>query len=110
MTKREFYEAIIKGEMNEELQTFAATLRDKLDHTNELRKSKPTKASVANEPIKAEIINLLRTNPVVMTASEVATEVGVSTSKASAILRTIEDLVVSEVKGKSGKVKGYRFG
>lgn len=110
MTKREFYEAIIKGEMNEELQNFAATLRDKLDHTNELRKNRPTKASVANEPIKAEIVRLLQDNPVVVTASEVAEQVGISTSKASAILRTIENLEVSEVKGKSGKVKGYKLG
>lgn len=109
MTKREFYEAIINGEMNEELKAFAAELRDKLDHTNELRKNRPSKASVANEPIKAEIINFLHATGTVVTAAEVATAVGVSTSKASAILRTIDDLVVSEVKGKSGKVKGYRF-
>ena len=109
MTKREFYEAMIKDEMSEELQDFAKELVAKLDHTNEVRKSRPSKASITNEPIKAEIINFLHSTGTVVTASEVATAVSVSTSKASAILRTIDDLVVSEVKGKSGKVKGYRF-
>lgn len=110
MTKREFYEAIINGQMNEELQAFAADLRDKLDHSNELRKARPSKKSVENEPLKANIVSVLTEADEVMTASEVATAIGVSTSKASALLRQIENLVVSEVKGKSGKVKGYRIG
>lgn len=110
MTKREFYEAIINGQMNEELQAFAADLRDKLDHSNELRKARPSKKSVENEPLKANIVSVLTEADGVMTASEVATAIGVSTSKASALLRQIENLVVSEVKGKSGKVKGYRIG
>lgn len=109
MTKREFYEAIISGQMNEELQAFATELRDKLDHANALRKDKPSKKSVENEPIKANIVNVLTEANGVMTASEVASALEISTSKASALLRQIDGLTVTEVKGKSGKVKGYRI-
>jgi DNA-binding transcriptional regulator GbsR (MarR family) len=43
-----------------------------------------------------------------MTASEVAEKVGVSTQKASALLRQIGGLEVTELKVKGkGKVKGY---
>lgn len=110
MTKREFYEAIISGQMNEELQAFATELRDKLDRTNELRKAKPSKKSVENEPLKASIVSVLTEANGVMTASEVANAIGITTSKASALLRQIDNLVVSEVKAKHGKVKGYTIG
>ena len=73
---------------------------------NAKRKNSPSKKSVENEPIKAQIKSILTDTP--HTASEIAETVGISTQKASALLRQIDGLTVTEVKVKGkGKVKGY---
>ena len=106
MTQREFFTAIVNSDVNDELKTFATESIAKLDERNAKRASKPSKTSVANEPIKAKILEVLTTEPKV--ASEVAELVGISTQKASALLRQIEGLNVTEVKvPKRGKMKGY---
>lgn len=112
MTNREFYKAIANGEMNEELKNFALEGIKKLDHKNELRNSKPTKTAKENEPIKARITEILTTNGKPMLASEVASEMEISTQKASALLRQLVEggvLAVDEVKvAKKGVQKIYR--
>ena len=106
MTNREFYTAIVNGTINEEVISHASDAIAKLDERNAKRASKPSKKSLENEPIKAKILEVLSTEPKV--ASEVAELVGISTQKASALLRQIEGLEVSEVKvPKKGKMKGY---
>ena len=106
MTNREFYTAIVNSNVSDELKTFATDAIAKLDARNAKRASKPSKKSLENEPIKAKILEVLSTEPKV--ASEVAELVGISTQKASALLRQIEGLEVSEVKvPKKGKMKGY---
>ena len=68
------------------------------------------KAAAEATPILAAIREVLAEAGGAMTASAVGAAVGVSTQKASAMLRKLaaEGAVeVSEVKGKSGKVKGY---
>lgn len=112
MTNREFYKAIANGEMNEELKNFALEGIKKLDHRNELRNSKPSKVSKENEPIKARITEILTTNDKPMLASEVASEMEISTQKASALLRQLVEsgvLAVDETKvAKKGLQKIYR--
>lgn len=109
MTTREFFEAIINANINEELTTYAAEGIAKLDKRNEKRSSKPSKTAIANAPIKDGIANLLVEKP--MTASEVGVAMEITTQKASALLRQlVEDgvLVATEVKvPKKGKVKQY---
>ena len=106
MTNREFYTAIVNGTINDEVIAHASNAIAKLDERNAKRASKPSKTSLANEPIKAKILEVLTHEPKV--ASEVAELVGISTQKASALLRQIEGLEVSEVKvPKKGKMKGY---
>ena len=106
MTKREMFEAIINGNINEEIIEMAKNEIVKMDERNAKRKNTPSKTAVANEPIKAQIVEVLTNEP--MTASEVAEKVEISTQKASALLRQIEGLTVTEVKVKGkGKVKGY---
>ena len=106
MTNRDFYNAVINANINEEMSSFATEAIAKLDERNAKRASKPSKKSLENEPIKAKILEVLSTEPKV--ASEVAELVGISTQKASALLRQIEGLEVSEVKvPKRGKMKGY---
>ena len=106
MTKREMFEAIINGNVNAEVIEMAKSEIIKMDEKNAKRKNSPSKTAIANEPIKAKIKEVLTHEP--QSASEVAEKVEISTQKASALLRQIEGLEVSEIKVKGkGKVKGY---
>lgn len=106
MTKREMFEMIVNGNVNEEVVEMAKNELVKMDERNARRKNSPSKKSIENEPIKAKILEVLTDEP--MTASEVAEKVEISVQKASALLRQIDGLNVTEVKIKGkGKVKGY---
>lgn len=109
MTRREMFEAIVNGNVTDEVVAMAQNELVKMDERNAKRKGRPTKNALANEPIKAHILEVLTDEP--MTATEVAQRVEISTQKASALLRQIDGLVVTEVKVKGkGKVKGYALG
>ena len=113
MTNREFYTAVINGTITEDMVTFATEAIEKLDARNAKRSEKPSKTQIANEPIKAKIAEYLgRTDEHdFATASEIATELEISTQKASALCRqmvndgllNVEDV---KVKGK-GTQKAY---
>lgn len=111
MTQREFYSAVINNQMDgteitDEMVAFATDAIAKLDARNAKRSSTPSKAQIANEPIKAHILEVLTSEP--QTASEIAQKCEISTQKASGLLSRMSDLKVSEVKVKGkGKVKGY---
>lgn len=116
MTMRKYHEAVaaIPNAPADVVAKAKAELA-KMDTANANRKSKPSKTAIANEPIKAAIVELLTTNGA-MVASAIGTalttpELEVSTSKASALCRQlVEDgtLSVAEVKVKSkGSVKQY---
>ena len=109
MTNREFFMAIVNGEITEEVVTKAGEEIAKLDARNERRKNTPSKKSVENEPIKAKIVEFLASGSHL--ASEIASGCEISTSKASALCRQLVEggaLVVTDkkVKGK-GAVKAY---
>lgn len=109
MTRREFLEMVIEGKVTDEMKDFANSEITKMNDRNAKRKASPSKTAIANEPIKAEIVKGLTNEP--KTAREIAKEVGISTQKASALLRQIDGLTVTEVKIKGkGKVKGYSIG
>ena len=109
MTRREMFEAIVNGNITDDVVTMAQNEIVKMDERNAKRKNRPSKNALANEPIKAHILEVLTDAP--MVASEVAEKVGISTQKASALLRQIDGLVVTEIKVKGkGKVKGYALG
>ena len=107
MTKREFFEAVMALEnVDAELVLFAEQEIEKMNERNAKRKNTPSKTAIANEPIKAQIVEVLTETP--QSASEIAEKVGISTQKCSALLRQIENLTVTELKVKGkGKVKGY---
>ena len=106
MTNREFFTAVMNGELNDEVKAHAEESIAKLDARNAKRKGEESKRAKENAPIKEAILKVLTSEP--KTASEIATEVGISTQKASALLRQIEGLSVTEVKvPKKGKCKGY---
>ena len=110
MTNREFYKAIIGSEVNEELKAFAQAEIDKLDKKNEKRKNTQTKTQKENEGIKNSIVALLEEKGS-MVASVIATELNISTQKASALCKQLvgeKELVVSDIKVKNkGTLKQY---
>ena len=109
MTKREFYVAIANGEMNDEVKATAAEYIAKMDEANEKRKNTLSKKQEENEAVKVEMLTHLDTEP--KTATTIGELMGISTQKASALLRQLVNdgkATVTEVKitGK-GKQKGY---
>ena len=106
MTNREFFEKVIATVSDEELVAKATEELAKLDARNAKRKNTPSKKSVENEPIKDAIKAVLSDTP--LTASEIAEKVEISTQKASALLKQIEGLTVTDVKVKGkGTRKAY---
>ena len=55
MTKRELYNAVITGNINDEVIEGFKELVDGLDHTNELRKVSAAKKAAEKEAVKAPI-------------------------------------------------------
>lgn len=115
MTNREFLTAIANSSLSDELTTYANEQIAKLDMRNAARKekqsSKPSKTAIENEPIKASIMEFLSTQSEPMIAADIAENVGITTAKASSLLRQLGEVgkvVKSEVKiPKKGKVNGY---
>ena len=110
MTQREFLTAIASNEtLNAELVDFAKALLVKADEKNAKRRETPNKTQLANEPIKAKILELLADKS--MVASDIARELEITTQKASALARQLvdsEQLIATDVKVKGkGSVKCY---
>ena len=110
MTNREFFEKVMKNEVDAEVIAHAEQSIAKLDKRNADRQAKPSKTALENAPIKVAILEYLvgKSEEV---ASVIAENVGISTSKASALCGQLvaeEKIVATEVKIKGkGKVKGY---
>lgn len=110
MTKREFYTAIMNGEIDEQVKLFASTELEKLDAANEKRRNTLSKKAQENQPLLRLIIDeILGDEP--KTATDVAAVLEVSVQKASGLLRRlVEDgkavKVDVKIKGK-GTQKGY---
>ena len=118
MTQREFYEAVIKANIEEDITAFAQAGIEKLDKTNEARKEKTAEKAAAKEaekaPIREAIFAVITDTP--KTASDLIAEAEVDI-KPQAIPSLIKPLVEAgkvdkvdiPVKGK-GKVRGYVLG
>lgn len=108
---RQFLNDIIAGNATPEAQEMARTLLERLDAKNEKRRNTPSKAQVANEPLRQQVLAYVVQHPSAL-ASEVATACELSsTAKASALLRQLVaegECTVEEVKVKGkGKLKAY---
>lgn len=108
---RQFLNDIIAGNATPEAQEMARTLLERLDAKNEKRRNTPSKAQVANEPLRQQVFAYVAQHPSAL-ASEVATACELSsTAKASALLRQLVaegECTVAEVKVKGkGKLKAY---
>ena len=108
MTNREFFNAVISNEINDEVIAHAKESLEKLDIRNAKRAERPSKTQKANEPIIKAIADLLTNEP--MLASEIAEKCEISTQKASALVKKVEGVSVCDVKVKGkGTQKGYFF-
>ena len=105
MTNREFFVAIASNiNLADDLREHAQTQVDKMDASNAKNRGTESKTYKANIPLFAEVLELLAEKP--MLTAEVAIAMSteerpISTSKASALLRTLE----GEGKVTSVKVK-----
>ena len=106
MTNRDFYNAVINANINEEMTSFATEAIAKLDARNAKRASKPSAKQRENEPIIKAISEILTDEP--MLASKIAELCGISVNKTSALAKKVEGVqsVDVKVKGK-GTQKGY---
>lgn len=110
MTRKEFYEAIANGTMNEDTQEFAKNELVKLEAEAEKRAERSAKRANEFNAYVTEAIGTLEAEGA-LTASQVAEQLGVSVQKASSVMRravilelaTVEDV---KITGK-GKVKAY---
>ena len=112
MTTREFYVAIASAQnLDAELVEKANELIAALNHKNELRKSKPSKASQEAAERKVAVLNALGFETL-MNRTEVAAEVGCTEGQATAALTAlVRDGLVEkfEAKGKGGKTTYHRI-
>lgn len=110
MTMKAFLTAVLATEgITAEVADFAKAEITKIEDKNAKRRNTPTKAQKDNGALLDYVIACMTPDSVV-TASEVAKMIDESTQKASAILQMgvkSGALTSTEVKGKSGKVKGY---
>lgn len=96
MTKREFLNAVIELDgCTDEMREVAVKMVAQLDK----KSSKPTKAQIENEGIKAEIAEVLGDEP--KTARQIADEVGYTVNKVAALLKQIKG--VEKIPGEKAK-------
>ena len=117
MTQREFLTKVAAGEMNDEIQNYAAEALVKMDAANAARREKMAEKSAAKEaekaPIREAIVACIGAEP--KTATTLITEAGVDI-KPQAIPSLLKGLVEAgqlvkvdvKVKGK-GTQKGYQL-
>lgn len=91
MTNREFFEAIKNGTINEEVIEHATAEIDKMDARNEKRATTPSKTAIANEPLKAKILEFLTEKNEQVLTSVIGEAVEVSTAKASALCKQLSE-------------------
>ena len=105
MTNREFFVAISNcADLSADLREHAQAQVDKMDASNAKNRGKESKTYKANLPLMAEVLELLADKPMLTAEVSIAMSTEdrpISTSKASALLRTLE----GEGKVTSAKVK-----
>ena len=108
MTNREFFVAISKcADLSADLREHAQTQLDKMDASNAKNRGTESKTYKANIPLFAEVLELLAEKPMLTTEIALAMtteERPISNSKASGLLRTLEN--EGKVAQSKVKVKG----
>lgn len=90
MTNREMLLAVVNGEVTEEVVAQAQEALNALDAKNEKRRnSANSKKELENAPLRHKVMEFMADRTGVVLASEVANHLGVSSSKASALLKQL---------------------
>lgn len=110
ITSREVLTLIVNGVSNEVTIGWATEMLTKMDEKNSKRKNTKSKEQIANEGIMDNIVAYIKTNGS-QVASALASALGISTQKASALCKILVEggeLTVADkkIKGKSS-VKEY---
>jgi predicted Rossmann fold nucleotide-binding protein DprA/Smf involved in DNA uptake len=108
MTTREYIVNTLNAHISAEMDEKSTALLEAMDRKNAQRKGKPSKATVANEPIKAQLIERLGDEPV--TSAALAEGLGLTTAKVASLMGVLhrEGKVNStDVKVGKSKVKGW---
>ena len=106
MTNREFFVNVGKGIVGEAEMAHAQAQLAKMDEANAKNRGKESKTYKENQPLMEEVLNLLAEKPMLTTEIALAMtteERSISNSKASGLLRTLENegkVVQSKVKVK----------
>ena len=110
MTNREFYNAIINGEVTDEVVAMAKAEIEKLDARNEKRRNTLTKEQKENEDRKAVILAYLKDNAKAL-AADIGHACDYSTQRVSALCKQLVesgDIKVEDIKVKGkGVLKAY---
>ena len=109
-TNRMALNLIINGNLTDEVKAWAQGEIAKLDAKNDKRKNTKSKEQIVNEGIMNDIVAYIKDNGS-QVASALASGLGISTQKASALCKILVDggeLTVADVKVKGkGTVKCY---
>lgn len=108
MTTREYIVNTLNAHISAEMDEKSNALLEAMDKKNAQRKGKPSKATIANEPIKAQIMERLGDEPI--TSAVIAESLGLTTAKVASLLGVMhrEGKVNStDVKVGKSKVKGW---
>lgn len=115
MTYREFFTAVSKANVSEDITLFALEALEKIDKKNENKRKTTSPNQKANEDFKTDILTDMEENPnKIYTAKEIADKFAISTQKTSALLKQMVDngdiIKHEKVKDSKGnKVRGYQF-
>ena len=110
MTNREFLNAVMNSEVAEELKAHAEKELVKLDARNAKRSSKPSKTQIANEPLIAQIREMLVDANEPLCSAEIGAGLELTSNKVASLVKKIENIVVTEKKYNKRKVKAYAIG
>lgn len=110
ITMRDFLEVVIRETDNEDVAVFANKEIEKIDKRNKRRRETLTETQKENKLFKTNIISIMMSSEQeVFLAKDIANELGVSSQKASVLLRQMAEeaiVDVSEVRVDSkGSVK-----
>lgn len=111
MTQREFYNAIVKADVAQELKDYATAQVQTLDNKNSARNVKArAKKADENKPLVAQIKTILADGQA-HTCSEISASTGANIPKVSSLISTyFKDTVVKEtVKVDKRKAVAYRL-
>lgn len=104
MTNKEFLTNVSLNNISDETIEYAKSALTKL---SENASNRAAKRKAEDAPLMEKLVEYLTKSVKVLTASEIANHLGISTSKATALCKQVEGIKVSDVQVDRRMVKGY---